>query len=312
MRYKNNRIMRDWVVFTTVVEEQSFSTAARKLFCSVASVSKSVSRLEDILEDTLLTRNAHKVEVTASGHVTYQRAKEIQKIYHDLFSEVNYRDNLIKGHIRFSAPAILCEFEANQWIHTYMQKNENTELRLLSRERTSLSAASPEFDDLVLKSGMLDTPDLIHQSLSPVKFVLCATPDYLAEHGDITTPNDLTDHWIMKVDHPFLSSPLTLTRQNNTVDLDIQSNKKLISNNFSSILNMTLSGAGVAMALPEWLVRKYVKEGKLVILLPEWKLPLMPAYLVWRYREKYSLFFNDFRKYVEKKWNDLMCETESH
>jgi len=306
MRYKNNRIMRDWVIFTTVVEEQSFSIAAKKLFCSVASISKSISRLEGILEEKLLTRNAHKVEVTATGQVAYKKAKEIQKIYHDLFSEVNNRDNLIKGRIRFSAPSILCEFEANKWVYEYMIKNEHTELHLLSRERTVLSLASPEFDDLVLKSGMLDSPDLIHQALSPMKFSICASPDYLEKHGEIKTPDDLQNHWIMKVDHPFLSYPIMMKNNEDTINLDIQSGTKLTSNNLSSVLRMTLSGAGICLALPDWVINKYVKEKKLVRILPEWELPVMQVYLVWRYRERYSTFFNDFRKFIERKWSELL------
>lgn len=305
MQYLNNRLVKDWMIFIAVVEGRSFTHASKKLFCSVASVSKSISRLEDVLKVVLLTRNAHKVEITAAGYVAYNRAKEICQVYQELFSEISNHDNKIKGKLRFSAPSVLCEYAASQWVYHYMQENRDVELKLLSRDRTELTVISPEFDDLVLKSGVMDSSGLVHQSLGTVSFQICASPDYLAQHEKISTPDDLAHHWIMKVDHPFLSYPLSLTCDDGSINLSLKNDASLVSNNIPSLLKMTLSGAGVCVALPEFIATCYVKRNELMVVLPEWTLPQMPIYLVWRWREHYSRLFFDFRKYIEKKWSDL-------
>lgn len=305
MEHPKNKIMHDWVVFITVVDMRSFTAAARKLRCGAATVSKSVARLEDILGVELLSRNAHKVEITAAGYITYNRAKEIRQSWQELFSEINNQDARIKGKLRFSAPSILCEYAACSWVFDYINQNPDADVQLLSRDRTELTVASPEFDDLVFKSGMTDSPDLGHQSVGRVRFGLYASPDYLCRHPLISTPEDLNHHWIMKVDHPFLCLPIPFTKGQNTVELTVRNNTWLASNSVSSVLNMTLSGAGVCLALPDWVASQYVNTGELEIILPEWKLPEMPVWLVWRNRENYTRLFHDFRKYIADKWGDL-------
>jgi DNA-binding transcriptional LysR family regulator len=304
----NNKIMRDWTVFITVVEACSFSIAAKKLYCSVASVSNSVARLEYSLGTILLNRNAHRVEVTSAGVVTYKRAKEIQQIYYELSSEVSSRDASIKGRIRFSAPSILCEHVANRWVYDYMCKHRDAHVHLLSRDRTALTVSSPEFDDLVLKSGFINSPDLVHQELPAMRFLLCASPEYIKEHGVIDSPDALARHWIMKVNHPFLDYPLTLKNEHANCSLCIDNHTQLTSNNVSSLLRMTLSGAGVCLALPEWLAMKYVRRNQLSVILPQWHLPELPIYLVWRYRKNYSNLFLDFKKEIALRWCCLLVD----
>lgn len=302
----NNKIMRDWLVFIAVVEASSFSVAAKKLYCSVASVSKSVARLEYTLGTVLLSRNAHRVEVTLAGRVTYKRAKEIQQIYYELSSEVNCRDACIKGRIRFSTPSVLCEHVANRWVYDYMFRHREAYIHLLSRDRASLTVSSPEFDDLVLMSGVINSPDLIHQELPAMRFLLCASPEYIKRNGEVNSPDELVDRWIMKVDHPFLDYPVSLNNGIETVELHNCNDTQLTSNNLSSLLNMTLSGAGICLALPEWLVMKYVNRNQLTIVLPQWKLSELSIYLVWRYRKNYSNLFRDFKREIEIKWSELL------
>ena len=307
----SNRIMRDWVVFITVIEVRSFTTAARKLRCSIASVSKSVARLEETLGVVLLSRNAHKMDVTAAGHVTYNGAKEIHRAWQELFTEISNVDDGIKGKMRFSAPSVLCECAAGQWVFDYMRRNPGAKVRLLSRDRTELTVASPEFDDLVLKSGMTDSPDLVHQSIGHVRFGLYASPGYLRTHPEIHTPDDLRRHWIMKVDHPFLRCPLSLTKGEETSELTVTDTTTLVSNNIPALLSMTLSGAGVCLALPDWMAAPHVQSGALAPVLPDWQLPEMPVWLVWRHREHYSHLFEDFRHYIAGRWEALSADASS-
>lgn len=308
MRDISNRIMRDWVVFITVVEARSFTTTARKLHCSIAAVSKSISRLEETLGVILLNRNAHKVDITAAGQMTYLRAKEIRQSWQELSSEISNRDDCIRGKMRFSAPSVLCELAACHWVFDYMCRNPGAEIQLLSRDRTELTVASPEFDDLVLKSGMSDSPELVHQPIGNVRFALYASPEYLRKHQAPDIPDDLNRHRIMKVAHPFLRYPLTFTRGAETAELTIANTTSLASNNLPALLKMTLSGAGVCLALPDWLARQHVQAGALTPVLPDWQLPEMPLWLVWRSRDNYSKLFHDFRKYIAGQWKVLSTD----
>lgn len=56
MELINNRGMRDWMIFIKVAEVGNLSRAARELDISISAVSKSLSRLENSIEVTLLRR----------------------------------------------------------------------------------------------------------------------------------------------------------------------------------------------------------------------------------------------------------------
>ncbi len=42
----------------------------------------------------------------------------------------------------------------------------------------------------------------------------------------------------------------------------------------------------------------------LEIILPEWRVPDLPIYLVWRHRQYYSPLFQRFLSFIEDKWNN--------
>ncbi|WP_338883102.1 LysR substrate-binding domain-containing protein [Xenorhabdus sp. TH1] len=52
------------------------------------------------------------------------------------------------------------------------------------------------------------------------------------------------------------------------------------SNHSETILDMVLRGHGIAL-LSDWLISKYVKDGKLVKLLPDIKTQGFPIYAIW-------------------------------
>ena len=72
-------------VFLTVVEKNSFSLAASKLYLSQSTVSTAISTLENTLGVTLLVRNARKrLELTEDGKLLYPIARRIVESCDDL------------------------------------------------------------------------------------------------------------------------------------------------------------------------------------------------------------------------------------
>jgi DNA-binding transcriptional LysR family regulator len=48
--------------------------------------------------------------------------------------------------------------------------------------------------DLAIRIGDIHNDDLVAKYLCPYNMVICAAPDYLAQHGTPQTPADLVDH----------------------------------------------------------------------------------------------------------------------
>ena len=71
------RNLSGMLIFSQVVEEGSFSGAARKLDISKASVSREISALERRLGAQLLRRTTRQMSLTEIGEVFHERCRRV-------------------------------------------------------------------------------------------------------------------------------------------------------------------------------------------------------------------------------------------
>lgn len=67
---------------------------------------------------------------------------------------------------------------------------------------------------------------------------------------------------------------------------------------------MVLEGKGINLMTPAWLATKYLKNNELEIILPEWRVPDLPIYLVCRLLLEKTPLFQRFLSFIEDKWNN--------
>ena len=65
------------VLLCTVVEQESFTGAAKKLGHTPSHVSKEIARLEARLGTRLLNRTTRRISLTESGRIYYENARRI-------------------------------------------------------------------------------------------------------------------------------------------------------------------------------------------------------------------------------------------
>lgn len=299
----NNRGMRDWLIFIRTAEAGSLSEAARQLNMSTAAVSKAITRFERYLDTILFMRTRQGMLLTDSGNTTLARAREIASSFNALLEEIRNPWSEIKGSIRLAAPAIVCEFLANEWVYEYSLIHPKVRVFLDARERVDLSQDSPELDDVVLRSGRIESDDLVHRKLSPVKLLLCASPQYLKKHTAIRHPRDLEKHNLFGMHQNGLAGPLMLSRGEESYLLDHSTENGISSNNLLAMLNLVIQGKGISLAMPGWLAADYIKRGMIEPVLSEWRIPDLPVWLIWRQRPRQTALFTHFRDYIEQRWN---------
>ena len=113
----------------------------------------------------------------------------------------------------------------------------------------------------------------------------CASPDYLARHGQLGAPADLTGHELLGfrnqrtgiVDPWLYCEPGS--RDSKT--LRYLPSPKFILDDANAIVTAAMAGAGIAWT-PRWLVSSALRDGALVPLLAEWSAEEMPMSLVRR------------------------------
>jgi len=89
--------------FLAVAREQSFSTAAERLFLSQPTLSRQLKELEDELGKTLLVRSNKGVTLTEEGIILRKRAEEIIDLMEKTEQEVRQSNDSVSGTVYIGA-----------------------------------------------------------------------------------------------------------------------------------------------------------------------------------------------------------------
>lgn len=89
--------------FLAVAREQSFSTAAERLFLSQPTLSRQLKDLEDELGKTLLIRSNKGVTLTEEGMILRKRAEEIVDLMDKTEQEVRQSNDSVSGTVYIGA-----------------------------------------------------------------------------------------------------------------------------------------------------------------------------------------------------------------
>lgn len=305
MKYNNTRELRDWVIFIKTIEKANLSLAARELGVSVSTVSKAISRLEDYVQTMLIKRDARNFEITSAGHIAYSKAKNITESFQSLLSELQNPELLIQGDIQFSVPSVVCQLLANHWTSEYIIKNPMARVEIKSQELFEFNHDVKNFDHVALQYGNIQRPELVHRELSSVELISCASPEYIKKFNIFDRPDNFEGHTLLMVDNCNQKDNMIFSKGDETVSLDKNHKPAIKSNDFLALFNLLLEGKGLLLGTPKWLALTHIRDGKLVQIIPDWKLDKIPVYLVWMHRPYYSPLFLDFINYVEKKWNNF-------
>jgi len=294
--------MKEWNVFIKVVEKGAVTRAAKEMSMVPSAVSKIITKLESELKTTLFDRHSRTLTVTPSGLIIYRKVKEIISLMDDLVSEAQNSDNIVRGTLRLAVPTVVGEYMANEWVYEFLQRRKQVKIFLDTMDVFVNDAI--ESNDLILKTGEIENDLLVHKRLSPLKLILCASPAYLSSHKKINEPADLEEHSVFPLFHHGLAGPITLFKGEESYTLQGVNKYQFSSNNLVSLLNLVLKGYGISVATPGWLAAQKLYNNQVEIVLPEWKLPELPVYLIWKQRQFYTPLFKEFSNFIADKWNN--------
>jgi DNA-binding transcriptional LysR family regulator len=133
--------------------------------------------------------------------------------------------------------------------------------------------------DLALRIGNLQDSNLVARPLAPIRFVLCASPDYLTKHGVPEKPEDLSAHQGLSYSNaPEGDQWRFQSPGSETISVRVPS--RLRSNNGDILLQQAIAGLGVVV-LPTFLAYRAIQSNKLRVLLPEHPPPSTALYALY-------------------------------
>lgn len=185
-------LLAEMAIFVKVVETGSFSEAARQLGASPSSVSRSISRLEKALATRLLQRTTRKLRLSEGGEEVFKRCQEMVNAARSVMEISGQYTHEAEGLVRVSVPKAVGRFVIHPHMPAFLQRYPKVDVQLILEDRP-VDLIDDNLD-LILRISESPPPGLVGRPLFPIEHLLCATPQYLAEHGTPQHPHDLQEH----------------------------------------------------------------------------------------------------------------------
>lgn len=248
--------------FVTVVQCSGFSEAARHMQVVPSVVAKRVAQLEQAMGMRLFDRTTRSVNLTEAGQRLHARAGTLLDDFDDLVSNVQRDETKLEGHLRLMLPTTLTLLYLGDVLTRFMAENDRITLEIALADR-SINPMEQAFD--VVVSGRTANFEGVTQiPLAPIHYVLCASPEYLQNHGSIAHPHDLTTHRCL-VFKP-AGKTWSFGSAHGTILVDVPA--VMQSDDSHSLLLAAQQGLGVTV-LPGYLAAPAMARGDLLPLLKD-------------------------------------------
>ena len=253
--------------FTTVVEENGFAPAARALGMSRSQVNKLVIALEEHLGAQLLNRTTRKIAPTPGGRALYERARAILDDLAEAEAAFHDEQEEAQGDFRINAPMSFGTLHLADAIADFMTRHPKIRVEMVLNDR-KVDPVSEGFDITVRIGEPLDTLALIDHRIVEAKRAICASPAFLAAHGEPKTPADLQTLPCLHYGAAGVAETWKLDGPDGAREVRI--NSVMGSNNGEALRSAAVKGVGLAM-LPTFIVGAELQSGRLMSVLPDYQ-----------------------------------------
>jgi DNA-binding transcriptional LysR family regulator len=282
----------DMNVFIRVVEAGGISRAAEQLEQAKSAVSRRLADLETRLGVQLINRTTRTSSLTEAGHIYYQRAIKIVDNITELNALIEDSNIALEGKINLAAPLSFGLSHLTGAIDAFVKQHPKLNINIdFSDRQVDLIE---EGIDLAFRIADLKDSNLISRKISPIRTMLCASPDYLTDRGIPKTPNDLKRHRLLYYSLSGSSSWKLIDKNGDQHLINVTAN--IIANNGDFLKDMAVAGHGIVM-LPTFISWQAMTTGELVSVLPDYKSLQLNAYAVYpqtRYLSQRTRMLIDF------------------
>lgn len=264
--------------FCAVIDFGTVSAAARHLEETKGSVSRRISRLERRLGTALLARTPRAVTATEEGLAFYAKAREALLLLQDAAEGVRQSQGTPQGQLRVTAPVDFGIDLLSPLVARFRALHPQVTVQLMLTN-AQLDLAANRID-LALRAMGGDLPDMGYRAskLIDFEFGLFAAPGYLAREGAPAGPEALTAHALLVSRELAGGAPMTLQHDKGRQQ-QVAARPAIRTSDYASVHRLAQAEAGIGV-LSDLLAAASVREGRLVRVLPEWRLETASLYAI--------------------------------
>jgi len=264
-------------MFVRIVEAGSLSGAADRMNIAKSAVSRRLTELEARLGVALLRRTTRRINLTDSGMAYYERCQRILADVEETERAISQTHGELRGTLRVALPLSFGLRQLAPLINAFMTRHPEVRFDLDFNDRQV--DLLQEGIDVAIRIAELDDSSLIARRLAPIPHIVCASPDYLANHGTPRQAADLANHAGLiygNTNSPNVWTYRAPTGEMGTVRLPV----KLRANNGDMLLQAAIAGAGVLL-IPTFFLPDALQNDQLRPLLTDHQWPQLNVYAVY-------------------------------
>ena len=184
-------------LFVRVASTHNISSAGAELGLSPPVASMHIIKLEESLGVKLIHRTTRRVSLTEEGREFLPHAEEILNAINSAKAAVGAGSFTPQGTIRVAAPSSFGRMHIVPALKAFI--DQHPELKVDLRQSDSIVDMVEGGFDIAIRNAELNDSTLVARKLARDHRIICASPGYIAEHGEPKTPQDLLNHNCIKL-----------------------------------------------------------------------------------------------------------------
>lgn len=265
-------------VYMRICELGSLSAAARALGMSRPMVSRYLEQMEHWAGTRLIHRSTRKLTLTSAGEKVLQKTRSLTQLADEIAGQTERA--VPSGTLRVAC----AHFTAMQLLSPLLPKflARYPQLRLELDINNHPVSLIGERIDVAIRITDNPEPGAIARRLGICRSVLCVSPRWLQQHGQINSPEELSQHNCLHYSHFATPTWQFTDPQGEPVSVAVSGN---LSAGISSLLmEAAVAGCGIAM-LPELEARRALNSGALKQVLPGYTPKSLAVYGIYLSRD---------------------------
>lgn len=263
--------------FVAVARAKSFTAAGERLGISKSAVGKAVARLEERLRLKLFHRTTRQLSLTADGEAYFAVCAQALEGIAEAEGGLGSRLSEPAGRLRVDMPAAFGRKVMLPILLDLGRRYPALQLTLTFSDH--VIDLLEEGVDLAIRFGVLeDSSELVARKLTSHRWVICATPAYLQQHGQPQTLADIAAHRCI-VGHR-RGRPLAWHLTEAGVPTRFAPPPTYQISDGEAMIDATLAGMGLCQ-MPLALFRQYLETGQLTTVLDAYTTQQIDVHAVW-------------------------------
>jgi DNA-binding transcriptional LysR family regulator len=290
------KALQDLDIFVRTVDTGSLSATARALDLTPAAASAALKRLEAELGVSLFVRSTRSLRLTEQGERFLEQCRPALQALQQASQQLATGEQALRGVLKLAAPSDFGRNVLLPWLHEFQELHEQVEVRLQLSDRLANVFSEPV--DAAFRYGEPLDSSLVALPIAPShRRVLCASPAYLAAHGEPATPHDLTERdclcFMLGED---VHDRWRFSRAGEA-DITVRVRSVNVSNDGDAVRRWALLGKGIAYKA-RFDVAADLAQGRLRALCTDWTAEATPLFMVLPSRRQFTPLLRSLRDFM--------------